>query len=256
MPLQPSIQIPERILAFGPPGSGKTTNWLDIAKWAEQTGSDSQFYVLDTDFSVDRMLISYPEISKRVHISVGYDWDDYSTFLHLVSNKATPADWVVVDFIGSAWATVQSYFTEQVFKQDIADYFLQARKELGANKSLSTLDGWTDWSVINALYKKWVNPLLFKGRYHLYATAKGDSLSSDKKPTEDASTRQLFLPLGVKPVGQKDLAFQFHTVLLTNRSREARTITSVKDRERGELAGVPVKSFVMDYLVKVGGWKF
>lgn len=257
MPLHPNLAIPERILTLGPAGSGKTTNWLDIAKWAERTKSDSQFYVLDTDFAAERMLTGYADCAHRIHISVGYDWADYLEFQRMVLEKARPQDWVIIDFIGNAWVAVQQNFTEQVFNKDIGDYFLEVRKQLDKKaSSLGALEGWTDWQVINPMYKKWVNPLLFKGRYNVYATAKSTQLSGGNKPTEDSQTRSLFLPYGVKPEGQKDLPYQFHTVLLTTRDgRGTRTLTSIKDRERVELKGQELNSFTLDYLKAVANWE-
>ena len=258
MPLHPSFPAPERILAFGPAGSGKTTAWLDIAKWCARTKADVKFFILDTDFAVARMITSYPEIQPIVDISTGYDWNDYMAFQKKVLREAGPNDWVIIDFMGSAWDAVQQHFIEEVFHKEIGDYFLQARKSLAKDdKSLSALDGWTDWSVVNGLYRQWVNPLLYKGQYHLYATAKSDQLSSDKKPTESADMRAALVRYQVKPKGQKDLFYQMHTVLLTGRDNRTgnRTLTSIKDRERTELEGAVVKSFTTDYLQSVGGWK-
>ena len=257
MPLQPSLPIPERILVFGDTGSGKTTNALNIARWAARTKSPAHFYILDSDFAIPRMLTNYPEITDRITLYPCYDWPDYTKALGEVIKKAQPNDWLIVDFIGSAWQAVQSYFTTQVFKQTIGSYFLQVRKQLTDDKkSLGALEGWTDWQVINALYKQWVNPLLFKGRYHLYATAKAATLSSDKKPTEEKDIRQMFLRYGIKPTGQKDLPYQFHTVLISGYDprSSARTITTVKDRERNELSGLKVGNFAIDYLKGVAGW--
>lgn len=258
MPLHPAIPSPERILAFGDAGSWKTSHLLNIAKWAARTNSSAQFYIADSDFAIARMLPSYPEIIDRVHVYPCYEWTEYMTFQKLVQRQAKPTDWVCVDFISSAWSAVQNYFVDEVFKKDIGNYFLQARKELEkTSKNLSALEGWTDWSVINALYKQWVNPLLFRGQYHLYATAKSSQLSSDRRPTEDSNTRQLFLRHGVKPDGQKDLPYQFHTVILTGidpRSNK-RTITTIKDREREEQSGLVINNFAVDYLKGVAGWK-
>lgn len=275
MPLRPTLAAAERILCFGPAGAGKTTNLLNIAKFAHLTKSDAKFYIMDSDFAMDRMLAGYPEIpfgiwndpnfpvtpESRIIVLPVFIWREYVAALNFISQYARPNDWVSVDFISNAWSAVQEHFAMEVFNQDIADYFLKVRKTLkDSDKSLNALEGWTDWQVINPLYRKWVNQLLFRGRYHVYCTAKADALSSDKKPTEDAQTRQMFLRFGVKPVGQKDLPFQFHTVLYASRivnpatQQDERIITAVKDRERPEVNGAVLKNFTQDYLVNVAGW--
>lgn len=270
MALHPTDPAPERILAFGPAGSGKSTNILNIAKFAHITKSPARFYIGDSDFAMDRMLSGYPDLpfaiyndpnfpvkpETRVVVYPLFDWTDYKRFLVDVQKSATPNDWVTVDFIGNAWTAVQENYVQQVFHRDIDDYFLGVRQSLDKNaSSLTALEGWVDWSVINPMYKKWVNALLFKGRYHVYCTAKSDNLSSERKPTEDTQTRQLFARYQVKPVGQKDLPYQFHTLLLTGRQGDKRTITAVKDRERQEVSGKEITNFTNDYLVNIAGWK-
>lgn len=276
MPLHPTFPAPERILCYGPAGAGKTTNFLNIALFAHRTKSDIRFHIMDSDFAMDRMLTGYPSIpygiwndpnfpitpESRIIIYPVFQWREYTAALDLIQRTARPQDWVSMDFISNAWSAVQEHFVNEVFHQDIGEYFLQVRKTLTDNaKSLGALEGWVDWQVINPLYRGWVNKLLFRGRYNVYCTAKADALSSDKKPTEDAATRQMFLRFGVKPVGQKDLPFQFHTVLYATRTvtpgtNEAqRTITAVKDRERPECEAVVVHNFTNEYLVNIAGWK-
>lgn len=256
MPLSQLYPVPERILVFGPAGSAKSTGWLNIAKFCALSGSNAQFYVLNTDDAIPRMMINYPSIQDRVHLTQGYDWPDFVTFGKNVAKLARPHDWVVVDFIGDAWPAVTEDFVQQVHGKDVGDYFLWQRKA-----DEKALDGWKDYGgVINPRYFGWIKPLVFKGRYNLYATAKGDALSSDKKPTESSAVRNLFLPYGVKPVGQKELPFQFHTVLLAGKTQMAGkpaqyTLTTVKDRERSELVGQVVSNFAIDYLINVAGWQ-
>jgi hypothetical protein len=262
MALHSPLPAPERILVCGPAGSGKTTSWLNIAKISALTKSDATFYVGDTDNSVPRMLHHYGDaVAGNISYHSLYEWPDFLAFRDLVLTTARPQDWCVIDFAGTAWSAVQSYFVEQVFQgKSMGEYFLQARKTLAGNaKSLEALDGWKDWSVINSLYTDWAVPLLVRSKCHLLATAKVDTLSQ-KAGGEDAITRQMFLPYGVKPVGQKDLPHMVHTVLLhghlalPNRP-DSYTFTSVKDRERELLQGQQVTNFAHDYLVKVGGWK-
>lgn len=247
----------ERILVFGSFNTSKTTGWLDIAKWAARNGSESRFFILDSDYSVKRMLVSYPKVNVEI-VTPDNGWTDYMRFQQMVLSEAGPNDWVVIDFITAAWQAVRDYFVEQVFHQDIADYFLQARKDLaGGSKSLGALEGWVDYAVINPLYFKWVNKLIFQERFHVYATAQSEGLSSDRKPTEDANVRALLLPFGVKPRGQKDLPYQFHTILLSGHdvSTNKYMLNTVKDRERPVLRGHPVTSFAVDYLQGIAGWE-
>jgi hypothetical protein len=256
LPLHPPKPIPERILSFGPAGTSKTTGWLDIAKWTARTRAPGRFFVLDTDFSVERMMPSYPEVEAIVDLSTGYDWTDYMAFQKRVLQNAGENDWVVIDFISGAWKTVQEEFVKQIHHDDMSDYFLKVRKQMSEKDNL-----WTevnlDWSIINPMYFKWVNPLLFKGRWNIYATAQADQLSSDKKPTEAPPVRSLLLPFGVKPKGQKDLTYQFHTILLAGRDPRSRafTFTTVKDRQRTEVSGQVVNSFTLDYLKAIAGWE-
>jgi hypothetical protein len=255
MPLSQPYPVPERLLVFGPAGSSKTTGILNIAKFAALTQSDAQFYIGDSDGALPRMMTGYPTIQDRVHISPLYDWPDYVTFGKLVLSKARPQDWVSVDFISNAWSSVQSNFVESIHGKGMGDYFVFQRKA-----DAKTLEGWTDWNVINAMHRDWLKPLIFKGRYHLYCTAMSDQLSSEKKPTESKEVRSLFLPYGVKPAGQKELPFQFHSLLLAGKSSSPvngtqYTLTTVKDRERSEMTGKIINNFTMDYLVDIAGWK-
>lgn len=260
MPLHPEFPIPERILVFGEAGSGKSTNWLNIAKYLKITKSPGVVYAGDSDAAVPRMIASekYRDIADKVKLYPLYQWQDYMKFHTDVMRFAGPTDWVVIDFISSAWEAVQAYFTEEVFNKDIGNYFLQARKEMekSGRNALNALEGWTDWSVINPLYRNWINPILYRSRFHVYATAPAVALSNEKKPVEDAATRQLFIRFGVRPEGQKKLPFQFHTLLLAGFTPRTghRTITTVKDRERQEHSGLVISNFALDYLKGTAGW--
>lgn len=252
-----SDRLLERILVFGPAGSGKSTAAASIASMAAKTKSDARFHVIDTDLAWDRMLVEGYGDLANVDVHVALEWPEYKAALAKIRSVVRPNDWVVVDLVSNAWETVQSYFTEQVFDQDIGDYFLQVRKELKTGKkSLEAFSGWVDWSVINAMYKTWINDLLFKTRANVICMAKMAKVYAEQ---DDKATRLLFGQHGVKPEGQKSLPYQFHSVLLTGeRKVDERTeylLTTVKDRERVQLDKVAVKKFALDYLVKVGGWR-
>lgn len=258
MPLHNPTNLNERILAVGSFGCGKSTGWLQTAYRSQITGSDARFFVLDTDDAIQRMVSGNTNYSKLANLEIipAYDWPEYSDFVHKLRATIRPHDWVVVDFIDAAWDAVQSHFAEQVFHQDIGQYFLEVRKHLEGGKSLGAFEGWTDWQVINKLYRDFANPLLKRTRANVYATARIEKVSGDEK---DKELRDMYSPVGVRPAGQKHLGYQFHTVLVfssvTAGPTKTYTLRTIKDRERPLLHGLPWSNFAQDYLVKIGGWK-
>ena len=171
----------ERILSIGITGSGKSYQWLLLAKRLKPIGA--KFRVVDTDNDIDFMLRTQfpellPENSGNVYVCPAYNWPEYEKAVKWIQQvKLTPEqlgsmdkylqiayktpmkpiDWVVVDKSNNAWSTVQSYFVGEVFGEDTGEYFLQIRKKLWAagdigksgKKAVSTvlegLDGWKDW---------------------------------------------------------------------------------------------------------------
>lgn len=254
MPLLPAIPEPERILLYGGPGSSKTTSWFDIAKMYQLTGTPGTFYVLDTDATTSRMYQStYTHLTNLV-LNTAFDWPEYRRYLSEYYSKAQPNDWIIVDQISSAWSTVQRYFTNEIFHQDMGDYFLAARKAMSAgDKKLETFQGWTDWTVINAMYHDWLQPILLRPRCHVLATAIADPVA---EKTDEKASLQLFGGFGYKPGGQKHLGYQFHSVLLLSYDPRFKwTMQTPKDRERAIMQGTPNRSFTRDYLMSVAGWR-
>lgn len=262
----------ERILAFGKEGSSKTYQWLCVAEYLfrENPSSAPQFWVLSTDDSVPRMLTKRfapldADKGGNVHVFDAYDWEDYLKGQAWMLEHTNPerGDWLVVDLVDSAWKSVTEYFTRRVWEEDIGEYFLKVRKQMadkeGTEKSaksksaLKTFDGWKDWSVINKLYDSWINPILYKSRSNLWMCAKVSGISKD----EDADTRDLYGPYGVKPAGQKDLGYQMHTVFLFSQGDKLNTWTfsTVKDRERKMFDHNPLMDIVKQYFIPVVGWE-
>ena len=173
----------ERMLTTGITGSGKSYQWLKLARRLKPIGS--KFRVVDTDNDIDYMLRTQfpdllPENGGNVYVSPAYDWPEYEKSVHwIMQAKLTdvqlasmdkylqlayktpirPIDWVVVDKSNNAWSSVQNHFVSEVFGEDTGEYFLEVRKRLWAagdigksgKKAVSTvlegLDGWKDWCL-------------------------------------------------------------------------------------------------------------
>lgn len=253
--LQTKLRSGERILALGGFGTGKSHGWLSIARLSQLTGSPAKFYVLDTDYAIDRMLsTTFSDLNNVVHYPA-VDWEDCESFIKEVTPKINPlVDWIVVDMIDITWDLVQAYFTEQVFKEDIGFYFLEARKQLKGEKgNLQPFSGWTDWQVINKLYQSWIARVFFKSKAHIYMTCKADPVDSSK---DSKDVLQVYGAFGVKPKGQKALGNQVHTVMLFNTARKGDwRITTIKDRGPTYFEGEQLSDFAYQYLVGKAGWE-
>ncbi len=279
----------ERILTMGITGSGKTFQWMKLARALKPTGS--KFRCLDTDNDKDYMLkTQFPDLlpanGGNVYVHSAYEWSEYEQGVAWVKQKGItpevlakmdkylqvayntpikPIDWVVTDKVNNAWSTVQRHFTTEVFGENMGEYFLQVRREMqsGIRKTakggmpsspiMEGFDGWKDWSVINKLYDDWILPIIYRVKCHVYAAT--DVAKLDKGTDKDPVVLNVFGELGYKAAGQKALGGQHHTILLFVPGTDIWYITTVKDRAgRLYFKRTPMSSFYMQYLVTKAKW--
>lgn len=233
----------ERILVVGGSGTGKSTTYISAAR----KSPDATFYVCDSDFAIDRMLEgeNLPNVTHRLTI----DWADYVKNVKDFQAQMKPDDWLVIDFISTAWDAVQAYYVDQVHGKDVDAYFLEARKKKAKG---NPLDGDTDWGIINKIYKAWMTNLLAKTPGHILATAPAKALGD----RDDPAVKALYGAAGVRAEGQKHLAHSFHTVLLLGKTRMGEyQLTTIKDRNRREVEKAALGEFATDYLLKIAGFR-
>ena len=248
----------ERILVYGDPGSGKSFSYLTIARMLQVTDTPATVYVIDTDMAAERALSSEFGDLSNVIVYPAYTWEDYCSTLVAIRKVIRPDDWLCIDLICKAWLAAQEYYVSKVFKTDLDDYFLDARRMLQearddgkkVKEKVSPLDGWKDWTIINRLYNTWSEAAIMKTNAHIFACAKSAPVNSD---LDNRKTMTSFGRLSVKPCGQKDLAYNFHTVLLSSATRDGYALQSAKDRGR-QLIDIDVSMFAIDYLQDVAGW--
>jgi hypothetical protein len=241
----------ERILAYGPEGSGKTFQLLKIAQWLLGTGA--QFYVLDTDDSYQRSMEEFPAL-PNVHPVFAYDWADYVEWLSEVEGKvAKRRDWLVVDRIDKAWGQVQNWCSEEVHGVDLATRLLSARQQISNKRAMVVgANDQADWQVINAQYRAWFQVLMYRSRANVYVTAAGRAVRNE----DDEAIRDTYGPLRLRPEGQKDLPYECSSSFLFHRNRDGqRLISTAKDRGRPYYWNQPLISFPQQYLMAVAGWR-
>lgn len=273
------VRVLERMLVMGPPGAGKTKQWLDIAVQLKPHGV--KFHCIDTDNAVNFMLATqYDGLSSEdggnVFVYPCFEWPDYMGYsdakgrhdgaLQKILKSVKPGDWIILDMADKPWDAVQRYFTDEIFGVDKGSYFLQARKVLqnkaDAGKKASSLSeeafkGWTDWVVINALYGDFINKLLSSPIAHIYMTTKVQPLSN----REDPASRITYGDYGIKPTGQKDLGHQVHTILLykvdvSTKKNPIWYVSTIKDRSGREYFNdTQLVSLYYQYFVGKAGWE-
>ena len=247
MKLKSPHKSPERILAYGGPGAGKTFGWMQIAK-----ATTGHFYVIDTDQTVLPYLESeeFAELEGRITYVEPWDWSEYIDFLKEHRSAIKPGDWMVVDMMSEPWNEVQRYFVDQVWGEEEGDFWLKYAKQVNQNDggSKTPFDGMVDWQAIKKLYKRFQMALL-KQPGHLYlATGEKQLHHHDSSATKRTYERY---GNGFKPDGEKTLGHIVRTVLRFTNQR----FTTVKDRQREYHQGKKIDNFARDYLRDVAGWK-
>jgi len=264
----------ERILVYGSFKLGKSFCWLDIADTHHKAGNtDVHFYVVDTDFGVDKMLdegFGHLEDDGMLTTYTPMDFVELMEASKDISKRAKRGDWIVIDMLNYPWSEASAFYTKGVFGDDPENYFLQMRKEVVAKggKDKRAYGGYegTDWNFITKIYKEFEFPLTMKSKANVFAVSEERKLDADRGDTAD-KVKQYKNVGGMAPVGQKGIGHRFDTVLrMTKRANGQRQITMAGDRgrestvwtERGSnLIDIdePPNAFAQRYLVEIAGWQ-
>lgn len=259
MPLKAPSSRRERILGYGRSGSGKSSMWLAIANWIEDTGSNAKIHLGDTDKAFDAVA-DYPEITKTVEVT-DLDvnaFDEWMTWAKLTKGIVTPDDWVVVDMIDKAWLGAQTHFWYQMSGGDpLADIYLKNQQAIESRGQEGEYMGGAhgaNWGIINKYYGAFFQQVISMP-CHVLCVAPAKEIRPDAKEEEKAQWK-----IGWAPQGQKDLAHGFHTVLFSAETPMGWIYTTIRERGpigrpgRQYLKGAKVEDFVQSYLMGVAGW--
>lgn len=280
MPLtfQPPGRSRERILSFGPEGTGKTADALTLVRALPNV----TFHWIDNDNSLDRLLeTEFADLGVarengdetgddgNIHLWRPEDWPEHQTaFVHIFGDKGEgrPAgvdvdDWVILDNGSLPWDAVQDWAAEDAYdmtREELTEMKADAGRKKG-DKGLLVFDGNMDYQgKINPQYRRYLGSHLVRPPCHLYITADMAQLDDRDK---DKQTRSLYGKYGVKPRGQKRLGQSVQTVLMKDQNAQgAYRLTTIKDRGRAALVGhvlsdIDEGGFAKDYLRGVAGWK-
>lgn len=247
----------ERILLYGPWNTGKTTSYFEIAKLYRKTKTVGKFYVLDTDYTTERTVEEYPGCEENMQFTTSVDIDEIDTTLSKYKAKSTAEDWLVIDTASELWEICQNAFTQKIMGKDLADWTLEYRKANPDGGNALTGAYGANWDVIKKMYGGLVQEIVrFPG--HVLVTAKAKDVQQPDRKGEGGDTAEIrgtYGPFGVRPAGEKNLPYLFHTVLWMGEKKVGDWVySSVKDRGRERVMGGKMDNFVASYLMKVAGW--
>lgn len=257
----------EGILTFGVNSAGKTRSWATIRKWWEVTNTPGHFYVISTEHemvlrTVEGYLDGTPGNNFFSNATiVGYDWDsrmwspdapsDYDTLVAASAKfaaQATGDDWLIIDSIGLA----------QTWARDVwfgAEKGMSYRDFVGSGRKMKEVKP-ADWDTMAGLYRDWYMDYVWHFPGHRFACARMSEIRTEGDWAEkDRNILRMFGPHGVKPDGEKNLGFDWHSVLLLNHARDGWKITTIDDPEREYLDDKPLTDFVNEYLCGIAGWQ-
>lgn len=249
-----------RIFVYGDIGTRKTSSGLDIAWWAQKSGSDARFYAADTDFAISNIMVESDRYSglRNVTCTGCHTFDVLVDVTDSYCKLLRPQDWLIIDIMSETWGYVQTAYVNEIYDKDYAEHMEAMRKSLQAAlktdqipPNLQELSGYADWKVINAKYFKWRDKILKGNKFNVFATAHQKQL--DRKENEHTTT--YYGRIGYKPDGQKGVDGLMDTVIYMRYDGDNWYMTSVKDRFREKMVNVRLNDFVLSYLVPYGRWK-
>lgn len=262
MPLTPppNMRTREAILSFGPFGTGKSLGWATIADCYRRTNTLGHFHVLSTEWErAAQIAEAYPDFETNATI---YECDDYGSLLEAAQKVrvlGTTDDWVVVDSIGNA----QTWARDRWFNENMSKDYSDFRADGGEASEI----GPAGWMQMDRYYKTFVNPNIVRFPGHKYAVAQADAVTPEtddrgrrNKWADRGVVKEVFGRGGLKPVGNKELAYIFRSVLLAKSPAAGDyELTTVKDSpgrsylDHVKVAPLPM-GFVHTFLMEVAGW--
>lgn len=263
--------IRERIVLYGPPKVGKTHQFFNIALWHKNLGSDAKFYAVSSDTSYEVLMFN-PEFQDLDNI----EWVDVENFQQFMdgarnfASKMRPHDWLSVDLMSDAWPAAQDEYAR--VQTALAGGNLEDMGDLWATAGKVDdypIKGW-EWQMPNARYRILANNILLRCPGHLlliYSQKELMKESGSGKSDESKQTKEMFGHIGLKPAGQKDDPFRYHTILHIDSGGEKKQVMSTagerwgyrdhigKKMSNGLVRDEAIDDFFTDYLVGVAKWQ-
>jgi len=210
----------ERTLLFGPPGSGKTRQLVNVIKYLEDLGIP--VYAIDLEDKMEAMLLGLNESPKNLKLYTAFSWEELKTDNNSVFNQiekqVKPDQWIAIDRVDLSWPLVQRWYTQQKYNEELATKMLETAKAMKKSSMFIPRFDQGSWQVINEQYESFMLSILYRFRCNVIMT-------SGVKGADDNAPIDIYAALGVTPRGQKELGHQPHSTFLLFQKKSGRDIT-------------------------------
>lgn len=216
----------ERILLMGSPGTGKSQQLINIAKYLEPL--NIKMYAVDLEDKLEAMLIGLGK-PKNLEVFVAFSWEELKTddnsITKQITDRVKPGEWIAIDRIDLSWPMVQRWYTQLKYKEELADVMMSKAVNIKKSFMVAPRLDQGSWQVINEQYESFILNIMYKSRCNILMT-------TGIKVPED-NPMDIYGSLKVAPRGQKELPHQPHSTFLLTQDKIGRTlnwyITTGKD---------------------------
>ena len=215
----------ERLLLMGSPGSGKSQQLINVAKYLEPMGI--KMYAIDLEDKLEAMLINLGT-PKNLDLNVAFTWEELKTGykdekgkdVESVADKivrlSKPGEWIAIDRVDLSWPMVQRWYTQAKYQEELSDLMLAKAKNIKKSFMVAPRFDQGSWQVINEAYESFILAIMYKSRCNILMT-------TGIKVPED-NPMDIYGSLKVAPRGQKELPHQPHSTFLLSQDKVGRTL--------------------------------
>ncbi len=213
--------LPERILLFGGPNTGKSRALLSTLFYHPE----NTFHVIDPDDGILRVMneLGGEEAFPNLILYPAQDYSDIRAAVDTILNTAQPGDWVGAEMLNRWWDATQSEYSSFVYGETVAEHLTAIQQQLKNSDDekkrgqAANFEGFTDWKLIKRMHNQDLMDRLcvYRGLNIIATTTVKDFVEYTDKSMAEAS---IFSRAKVRPEGEKHNPHLFSTIIYLYRS--------------------------------------
>ena len=234
----------ERILLMGAPGTGKSTQLLNVVNYVNEFGIHA--HVIDLEDKLTALLGN--QIPKNMTLYTCVEWEELIDARDKILTTCKPDEWIFVDRVDLAWNFVQRFFSTKKYNIELAERLLDKSIDMKKRAMFIPRFDAGDWPTINENYESFIGFVFYRSRCNALVTSGIRAVDPDSKNDID------IFSLGINPRGQKELGHQPISAFLLQDAKKGKEhdylITTAKEgtKNRVQFDHETLYDFTAQYL--------